>query len=54
MDMLIVDITYINCQEGDEVVIFGNKPNELAKMCNTIPYEILTSISFRVKRIYLY
>ncbi|WGH26273.1 MAG: alanine racemase [Candidatus Bostrichicola ureolyticus] len=56
MDMLIVDITYINCKEGDEVIIFGKKPNvmELAKMYNTIPYQIFTSISFRVKRIYLY
>lgn len=55
MDMMMVDITGINCQEGDEVIIFGEKPSleEVAEQCNTITYEILTSISSRVKRIYL-
>lgn len=55
MDMMMVDISGINCQEGDEVIIFGEKPSleEVAEQCNTITYEILTSISSRVKRIYL-
>lgn len=56
MDMTMVDITNINnIDEGDEVEIFGpNIPvEEVAASCNTIPYEILTGISQRVKRIYI-
>ena len=54
MDMFMADITGIECDEGDEVEIFGihNNINILAKNIGTIPYEILTSISERVKRIY--
>lgn len=54
MDMLMVDVSHINCEERDEVIIFGENPHvsEIAKVCNTIPYEILTSISQRVKRIF--
>ncbi|WP_329806009.1 bifunctional UDP-N-acetylmuramoyl-tripeptide:D-alanyl-D-alanine ligase/alanine racemase [Flavobacterium facile] len=54
MDMLMVDVTNINCNERDEVIIFGENPHvtEIARVCNTIPYEILTSISQRVKRIF--
>ncbi|CAM4440688.1 bifunctional UDP-N-acetylmuramoyl-tripeptide:D-alanyl-D-alanine ligase/alanine racemase [Flavobacterium terrigena] len=54
MDMLMVDVTHINCNERDEVIIFGENPHvtEIAKVCQTIPYEILTSISQRVKRIF--
>ena len=56
MDMTMVDVTGINdVEEGDEVEIFGNNISisELAKNSNTIPYEILTGISNRVKRIYI-
>ncbi len=55
MDMCMIDITNKNISEGDEVVIFGKKPSiqELANSIETIPYEILTSISSRVKRIYI-
>ncbi|MES2865010.1 MAG: bifunctional UDP-N-acetylmuramoyl-tripeptide:D-alanyl-D-alanine ligase/alanine racemase [Bacteroidota bacterium] len=54
MDMLMVDVTNINCNERDEVIIFGENPHvtDIAKICNTIPYEILTGISQRVKRIF--
>lgn len=54
MDMLMVDVTTIFCNERDEVIIFGENPHvtEIATVCNTIPYEILTSISQRVKRIF--
>jgi alanine racemase len=54
MDMLMVDVSNINCKEGDEVEVFGNKitVTEIATKINTIPYEILTKISPRVKRIY--
>ena len=54
MDMCMIDVTDITCNEGDEVIVFGeNYPiNEIAKAAGTIPYEILTTISRRVKRIY--
>lgn len=54
MDMLMVDITDIDCQEGDEVVVFGEnlRVSLLANQLNTISYEILTGISHRVKRIF--
>lgn len=54
MDMLMVNINGIECKEGNTVVIFGENPtvNFMAKQLNTIPYEILTSISQRVKRIF--
>jgi alanine racemase len=55
MDMTMIDITDIpNILEGDEVEIFGeNIPvQELATALNTIPYEIFTGISERVKRVY--
>ncbi len=54
MDMLMVDSTGIDCKEGDAVIIFGESPtvSEIAQKINTIPYEVLTSISQRVKRIF--
>ena len=54
MDMLMVNITDIECKEGNMVIIFGENPtvNFMAKQLNTIPYEILTSISQRVKRVF--
>jgi alanine racemase len=50
----MVDLTGIDAHEGDEVVIFGDKypMTEMAKQLHTIPYEILTGISHRVKRVY--
>ncbi len=53
MDMIMIDITEIDCHEGDEVVIFDSQDsiNALAKSANTISYELLTAISQRVKRI---
>jgi len=52
MDMIMVNVTDINCQEGDEVLIFKDQMHieDLAKRTNTIPYELLTAISQRVKR----
>lgn len=54
MDVCMIDVTDIPCKEGDMVEIFGdNLPvTELSDRLNTIPYEILTSVSNRVKRIY--
>ena len=56
MDSCMVDVTDIACEEGDEVVIFGGEGRsveEMASLLGTIPYEIMTSISTRVKRIYV-
>ncbi len=54
MDMLMVDSTDIKCKEGDQVIIFGEDPTVvlMAEKLETIPYEILTSISQRVKRVF--
>ncbi len=54
MDTCTLDATGVDVKEGDEVVIFGGNPTifDIAKALNTIPYEVLTSISRRVKRIY--
>ena len=54
MDMMMVDVTGIDCKEGDRAVIFGESPTvtEIAQALGTIPYEILTSISQRVKRVF--
>jgi alanine racemase len=55
MDMTMVDITGINAHEGDEVIIFGKQLpiQTIAKKINTISYEILTSTSERVKRVFV-
>lgn len=56
MDMAMVDVTHLpEVNIGDEVVIFGREPRveELAECLDTIPYEIFTSISPRVKRVYI-
>jgi alanine racemase len=54
MDMLMVNVTDIPCEEGDRVQLFGDSPTvvEMAQKLNTIPYEIITGISQRVKRIF--
>ncbi|MCW3462865.1 bifunctional UDP-N-acetylmuramoyl-tripeptide:D-alanyl-D-alanine ligase/alanine racemase [Chitinophaga nivalis] len=55
MDMLMLDVTHIpDVMEGDEVIVFGPglPVQELADWAQTIPYEILTGISQRVKRVY--
>lgn len=55
MDMLMVDLGNLPAKDGDEVIIFNANPTleEFANYCKTIPYEVLTSISRRVKRIYI-
>ena len=54
MDMAMLDITGIDANEGDDVIVFGQQPGieDIAAAAETIPYEILTSISARVKRVY--
>jgi alanine racemase len=54
MDICMVDITDVNAEEGDEVFVFGDDPSivEISEKLKTIPYEVLTGISRRVKRVY--
>ena len=54
MDMCMIDITGIEAKEGDRVIVFGKEHPviEMAKSLDTIPYEIFTSVSQRVKRVY--
>ena len=55
MDMLMIDVGNILCNEGDEVEIFGqlNSANDFSKKNKTISYELMTSIGPRVKRVFL-
>lgn len=55
MDMTMIDVSGLRVAAGDEVVIFGDNPRieELAKWLDTIPYEILTNVGDRVKRIFI-
>lgn len=55
MDMTMVDVTAVNCNEGDEVEVFGSHLDiyEMAEHLQTIPYEVLTNISQRVKRVFI-
>jgi alanine racemase len=55
MDMCMIDLTGIDAQENDEVIIFGARPTitDVARTLETIPYEVLTGISRRVKRVYV-
>ncbi|MEQ9300413.1 MAG: bifunctional UDP-N-acetylmuramoyl-tripeptide:D-alanyl-D-alanine ligase/alanine racemase [Cyclobacteriaceae bacterium] len=55
MDMCMIDVSEVECGVGDEVIIFGQNPTikDLAEWADTIPYEILTSVSSRVRRTYV-
>lgn len=55
MDMCFLDVTDVLCREGDEVVIFGDADllQQISSAAGTIPYEMLTSVSPRVKRVYV-
>lgn len=55
MDMIMVDVTNIECEEGDEVVLFDqeNTAEDFSKAGNTISYELLTAVSQRVKRVFI-
>ena len=56
MDMIMIDITNIECKEGDEIIVFGENSTaeEFASFSKTISYELLTGISQRVKRRFLH
>jgi alanine racemase len=56
MDMCMIDISGIEAAEGDEVIVFNDviRVEDLAEQIDTIPYEVLTGISQRVKRVYYY
>ena len=53
MDMCMIDITGVDAKVGDKVTIFGENPtaNDMARILDTIPYEIFTSVARRVKRV---
>ncbi|MBX2965020.1 MAG: bifunctional UDP-N-acetylmuramoyl-tripeptide:D-alanyl-D-alanine ligase/alanine racemase [Cyclobacteriaceae bacterium] len=55
MDMTMIDVTGMDVHEGEDVIIFGNglPVEEVAARINTIPYEILTNTSERIKRIFV-
>ena len=55
MDMMMIDLGDFLAKEGEEVIIFNSNPSleDFAAYCKTISYEVLTSISRRVKRIYI-
>ncbi|TJY38228.1 alanine racemase [Pontimicrobium aquaticum] len=52
MDMIMIDVTNVDCNEGDEIIIFNNQhtAEHLAEAIDTISYELITSISRRIKR----
>ena len=54
MDVALIDVTDIECHEGDQVEIFGEHlpVTVLSDVLDTIPYEVLTGVSNRVKRVY--
>jgi alanine racemase len=58
MDQVVLDVTQVPCRVGDEVVLLGKQQKaeitawDLAKEAKTIPWEIYTNISSRVKRVY--
>jgi alanine racemase len=54
MDMCMIDLSHVKASEGDTVVIFdaNHDINDIAQACQTIPYEIMTRVSQRVKRVY--
>ena len=54
MDLLMLDVTGMSVKEGDKVVVFnaGRPFSEIAEQLDTIPYEVLTAISPRVRRVY--
>lgn len=56
MDMTMIDVTDIHCRAGDEVIVLGKEIdiNDVAAKTGTIAYEVLTSISQRVKRVYFF
>ena len=59
MDMFMVDVTGVKCEEGDEVILIGESEHEkitldeLCSITNEFTYEILTRINWRVERIYI-
>lgn len=55
MDMTVIDVTELDVQIGDEVIVYGDERpiDEIAKSIGTIPYQLLTSISKRVQRVYI-
>ena len=56
MDSCMIDVTDIDCEVGDKVYLFDNEKitlDDIAKECNTINYEILCNISYRIPRVFI-
>jgi alanine racemase len=55
MDMLMIDVSAIDCKTGDEVVFFDENTTavDFTTSANTISYEILTGLNNRIKRVYI-
>ena len=55
MDTCMIDVSGLTVNEGDSVTIFGSENNvsQMASVLGTIPYEVMTNISKRVKRVYI-
>ncbi|MDR0511409.1 MAG: alanine racemase [Rikenellaceae bacterium] len=57
MDTCMIDITGVDAEEGDDVTIFGDEDGlrvaDMARVLDTIPYEVMTSVSARIKRIFI-
>jgi len=53
MDMLMVDVSLIDCKEGDIVIVFGpeSPATKLAQSANSISYELLTAVASRINRV---
>lgn len=55
MDMIMIDVTGIECDEGDQVILFDSREEllNMARQANTISYEILTALGSRIKRVFI-
>jgi alanine racemase len=55
MDMIMIDVTGIDCSEGDEVILFESREEllQMARQANTISYELLTALGPRIKRVFV-
>ncbi len=56
MDMTMLDVTNLGVSPGDEAIVFGENPRieEIAHLLETIPYEVISGVSKRVKRVYVH
>ena len=55
MDMIMIDVTGIDCKEGDEVIVFDSREGllQMAQQANTISYEVMTALGPRIRRVFV-